>query len=290
MKSLCIKLNNDNIVNYLLDNFLNSSIDSLYISNYQFKIYNNVIIHYNGNRNEDFFEYVSNILTESVIHFYEENIVKRIIEFNYFYFNSTEKNCIFSLCTESLEKDFEIINEKYSNIYYAIYNYIKENKSLVLEGFINFRLFNYMKILDSIVDDAVNRFLIEREYNEFISILKSYVNSSKSKTNNIHLIYTNKESILIDENKNVISTTDYILKAKYLSDISFSSNDYALNTLLNILPQKITIHLIDNNIDEFINTLQLIFEDRISLCNDCKICNIYKIKNNDFINKKNLKL
>ena len=67
-----------------------------------------------------------------------------------------------------------------------------------------------------------------------------------------------------------------MVKAKYLSDISFSSNDYMLNSLLTLLPRKIYIHLIDNCIDEFINTLNLIFEKRISICTNCNICNFYK--------------
>ena len=65
-------------------------------------------------------------------------------------------------------------------------------------------------------------------------------------------------------------------KAKYLSDITFSSNDYTLNSLLSLLPKKIYIHLIDNNIDEFINTLQTVFENRIHICTDCNICKLYK--------------
>lgn len=82
----------------------------------------------------------------------------------------------------------------------------------------------------------------------------------------VHLIYSSSESILLDKNQNLIIGTDDIFKAKYLSDISFSSNDYALNTLLNLLPQKINIHLEDNKIDEFINTIKLIFENRVHLC------------------------
>ena len=290
MKSLCIKLNNDEVVDYLLDTFLNSSLDSLYVSNYQFKIYNNVIVHYKGNNLEGFYAYISEVLMDCVIYFYEDNLLKKLIEFNYFYFDVSEKNIIFDFCKEALIKDFDLFKEKYSSIYNSFYNYIKENKSMVFDGFINFRLYDYMKLLDLVVDDSVNRYLIEREYNEFISVLKLYVNSSECKTDNVHLIYTNKESILIDDNKNIISTKDYILKAKYLSDISFSSNDYALNTLLNILPQKITIHLVDNKQDEFINTLQLIFENRIILCNNCKICNVYKLRNDEFLKNIHAKL
>lgn len=75
----------------------------------------------------------------------------------------------------------------------------------------------------------------------------------------------------------LINVDKNALNAKYLSDVSFSNNDYILNTLLNLLPKKIYLHLVSplSNLD-FINTLQLIFENRIELCHDCNICNLYK--------------
>ena len=82
------------------------------------------------------------------------------------------------------------------------------------------------------------------------------------------------------KNKNIINISDNIMKAKYLSDISFSSNDYALNSLLTLLPKKIYIHLIDNYVDEFIHTLGLIFESKIEICTDCNICKLYQNNKN----------
>ncbi len=111
-----------------------------------------------------------------------------------------------------------------------------------------------------------------------------YVNSKKNNIDIVHLIYLNKESILLDNNKNVIPIQDNIFEAKYLSDISFSSNDYCLNTLLNLIPKKLNIHLIDNFEDEFITTLKLVFENQVSICNDCDICKIYRITNNVITN------
>ena len=42
------------------------------------------------------------------------------------------------------------------------------------------------------------------------------------------------------------------------------------------MPRKITIHLIDGYTDEFINTLKLIFQDKVQICEDCDICLFYK--------------
>ena len=142
--------------------------------------------------------------------------------------------------------------------------------------FINFRLKDYLSILDEVVNEAVNSFVIEKEYFEFISLLKLYINSQAYNCEMVHIIFSSSESLLLDENKNLIVVADDIFKAKYLSDISFSSNDYILNSLLTLLPKKIYIHLVDDSIDEFVNTLQLVFENRVSLCTDCNICNLYK--------------
>ena len=123
---------------------------------------------------------------------------------------------------------------------------------------------------------SVNNYIIQKEYLEFVSLLRLYIESQSSNCNVVHLLYSNSESILLDENKEIINVYNFNLNAKYLSDINFSVNDYTLNTLLNLLPKKIFIHLIDSNIDEFINTLQSIFENRVTLCLDCDICNLYK--------------
>ena len=138
------------------------------------------------------------------------------------------------------------------------------------------RLKEYFEYLLEQIDKSVNKFIVEREYYEFISLLRIYINSEKNSCNEIHIIYHNLKPILLDEYKNVINVENNLLNGKYLSDITFSSNDCALNTLLNLVPNKIYIHLIDDNIDEFINTIKLIFEDRVTFCTDCSICKKFK--------------
>ena len=110
-------------------------------------------------------------------------------------------------------------------------------------------------------------------------MLKLYIESKDAICPIVHLIYSNGESILLDQEKNIINLEDNIFNAKYLSDISFSSNDYALNSLLTLLPEKIEIHLIGYE-DEFIDTLKLIFGTRIYICTDCNLCRTYRILNN----------
>lgn len=286
MKSLCIKINNNSIINYLLNRFSLLELDHLYLSSNSFKIYDNVIVHYSGDNIELFYDYVCIILTDIVLKFYEPLILKKELNNDFFYFSPSEKNRILELCDYENSIESEFFKDKYFSIYNSFYKYVKEHHSIVLNGFFNFRLKEYNKNLDYILNTCINRYLIEREYFEFINILKLYINSNVPKVSNINLIYFNNKAVLLDDRNQVIdSKSKESLNAKFLSDITFSDNDYVLNYLLNTLPTRLTIHLPSNSVeDDFINTLKLIFEDRITICNNCDLCSLYKYINSNIKN------
>ena len=214
-----------------------------------------------------------------IIEFYQEKIIRRIINSNYFYFDEFERNIIYEDCKEFFNRE-----EAEEILFEQIKKYLKEKRNIVLDGIVNFRIDEYIKYLDNIVDMAVNKYIIEKEYKEFISLLKLYVNTTEYKTDIIHLIYVHGESILLDKDKKIVQIDGNLANTKYLSDISFSSNDIALNTLLSMLPKKIEMHIIDSE-DEFISTLKLIFENRVSICQDCNICRTYKMLQTTAFNK-----
>ena len=277
MKSICIKTNNENQLNYLLNELEYIEIKPVIISTNKFKNYKNIIIHYKGNDIKKFIHEVSCILSCMVIDELEEKFINQLLIKNYFYFDSNERKNITEMCFEIFADDFNLyFDKKYNCLINDFEVYLSSNKSIILTGFLNFRVKDYLSILEDAVDEAVNSFVIEKEYLEFISLLKMYINSQKSSCDVVHLIYNNESSILLDKDKNIIDVSDDIFKAKYLSDISFSSNDYALNSLLTLIPKKIYIHLINNCVDEFIHTISLIFENRVEICTDCSICQIYK--------------
>lgn len=277
MKSLCIKTNNSDLLQYLLNELNNLELEQVYFSCNKFKHYKNIIIHYTGKDNDLFLNKISSILSLLVLDELEEDFLKKILLQNYFYFDSKERNQILNLCFDITANNFSVIfDKKFKALFHSFYNFLFDHKSLILQGFVNFRIKSYLEILDEIVNEAVNNFIIEKEYLEFISLLKLYINSQNSNCEIVHMIYSSTESILLDENKEIITISNDNFKAKYLSDITFSSNDYTLNSLLTLLPKKIYIHLIDDGIDEFITTLQAVFENRIYICKDCNICKLYK--------------
>lgn len=280
MKSFCIKNNNENILNYLLNELEKIEINDIYFSKNQFKNYKNIIVHYIGNNNDLFIMALSEILANCVLQYYEKKIINKIIDLDYFYFTSIDRKHILKNCNESLRE----CTEKKEKIIFSFYEYIKEHKFFILDGFVNFRLFEYKYMLEEAVDTGVNKYIIDKEYKEFIQLLQNYINSKPEIQEIVHIIYTDSEPILLDEKEDIIIYDKNIMQSKYLSDISFSSKDYCLNELLNLLPKKIILHLLVED-DEFTKMLQLVFSGRIIVCKECSICNTFKFL--DTLQKKN---
>ena len=246
-------------------------LNDVYYSSKTFSKYKNVIIHYTGNSFEAFYSNISCILTSCTTIFFEKKLLKHFLKSEYFYFSDTDLNNILNASILNLS------DERNDILFNCFYDYLIENKSIVLNGFINFRLKPYMDFLDNVLSSVINDFVIQKEYYEFISLLKLYISSQDSSATCVHIVYSRFKTLLLNEDMSIMNfSSDKIFEAKFVSDISFSSNDYALNALLNILPSKIYIHLIDNVVDDFVTTLQLIFENRVCICTSCNICQLYR--------------
>lgn len=272
-----------------MDGIKDINLDDIVFVKKDFSKYTNIIVHYLGNNIPIFYDEITSVLSDCIIDNYEKHIIHNLLLSNYFYFDNEdiydiENNCIQMLNSNnsndhsSLPVSEDIVDRK-DYLWCAVLKYVLNNKSIFLDGFITFRIPNYINCIDNLVDSSVSQFVINREYSEFINLSKVYINSKIPEVDLVHLIYVNEESILLDKDMNIISLTKNNLDTHYLSDISFSSNDYALNSLLSLLPRKIIIHLV-NSSDDFINTIKLIFGDRVTLCTDCNICKTYKLIGN----------
>lgn len=274
MVSFCIKNNDRYVLNRLYQKVIDCKLSDIQISKHSFKIYHNIIIHYTGKNIEGFYEIVSKIISEIIISFFEPYILERIINLNYFYFSYDEKRIIID--------EFKLIKEKnvYDSMYVLnlifpiVYNYLVNNKSVILSGFVNFCLPAYYHYLEKLVVEAVNQYIVDKEYITFVNLLRGYVNSKLPNNIIVNLIYVNSSGILLSDNGNYIKLDGF--NSSYVSDISFSQNDYIINTLVGILPSEIRVHLISPE-DQFIKTIEMIFTDKVLFCEGCDICKAYKL-------------
>lgn len=159
MKSVCIKTIGDEKIEYLIKE-LEILPFNIYISNYRFKTYDNLIIHYPGKEHiDEFYEVLSIIIKKCIEHFYKEEFIRKIVEKNYFYLSNMERNYICEITKKVLDLPDEKIGYINNVLKDIIKNYIIENKKIVLEGFVNFRIKDYKELLDRIVEVSVFSYL-----------------------------------------------------------------------------------------------------------------------------------
>lgn len=274
MISICLKSNTMEILDEIKRKVDSLNIKNLCCRRRCFKIFNNIIIHYSGENIDDFYKTVSNVISDVIIIYFEPLLIKRLINLNYFYFSLDDKSIILDEYYLLREKD--IYNYSYVKelIFASVFNFIKNNKSLVLSGFVDFRLSKYHKYLENIVAESVNQYIIDKEYISFVNLLRNYIETKNPSTTFVNLIYINSKGILLSNSGELIKLDGF--HSSYVSDISFSQNDYILNTLVGLLPNSIKVHLISPK-DQFIKTIELIFTDKVHFCDGCELCKSYKM-------------
>lgn len=230
--------------------------------------------------------YISNALADYIIRQYEERLLARIINSNYCYFSSIERKDI-------LTKALNIINNEDKTFFNSLFqirrrnviihrlmDYFDNSNSIILDGFVNFRLKDYIKDLEEVVDKAVDDFLMDREYKEFIRLLRYFVDIQEPKIETVHVIvgYDNRYTLL-DEAKKEITNECVHEYINEISDGEINYDDLLVSSLITFAPRKILIHCSGQfRNKELMETIKNVFSGRVVICQGCDVCMVSMAK------------
>lgn len=151
---------------------------------------------------------------------------------------------------------------------------IEENNVINLSGFLTFRTKELNSDLECMVDKVVEEYMVDKEYNEFIKLLKYFVEVQESKVDEVHiLIEKNGNYNLRDEEGNDL-VGNMMME---LPDIKFDSKEnqeeVIISAMITSAPKKIIIHCSGNcKNKELIGTISKVFVDRVHYCDNCAEC------------------
>ena len=230
--------------------------------------------------------YISNALADYIIRQYEERLLTRIINSNYCYFNASERK-------EILSKALNIIRNEDKTFFNSIFqirrrnviirrlmDYFDNSNNIILDGFVNFRLKEYIKDLEEVVDKAVDDFLMDREYREFIRLLRYFVDIQEPKLDTVHVIvsYDNRYTLLDEAKKEI--TNECI--QEYVNEIAegeINYDDLLVSSLITFAPRKIVIHCSGQfRNKELMETIKNVFSGRVVMCQSCDVCMVNMVK------------
>lgn len=223
---------------------------------------------------------VSDALADYIVNKYEEKLIKRTINSNYCYFCSSDKKEISNFAMSNLrseEKNFlhSILQMRRRNIIVQkLIDYFEGSNTLMIDGFVNFRLKEYIKDLEEITDKAVDDFLMEKEYREFVRLLRYFVDVQEPKFEIIHIVidYYGKY-VLVDDTGREITYECIQEFIDEISDGEINYDDLLVSSLITLAPKQILIHGVERfKNKELIETIKNVFWSKVRICNECDIC------------------
>ena len=214
---------------------------------------------------------ISEILTEYILINHEYSLIKNIVFSDYLYLSLNEKN-------EILEKAYNLITTNENEflkmlivlkrrflIKQSILEVLNENDTINIKGFINFRLNEYKKMLSELVEKVIKDYRIQKEYKEFIAMLKFFVDTQEKRSNRLHIIFeeTGKYTILDEFNKNI--TEECFEEFNETKEKNHLSNeDLLISALITLAPKKVFIHFNTENYNQkILKTIKQIFENKV---------------------------
>lgn len=234
-----------------------------------------------------FYIYFGEELYKFIANEFCKNKLEDLVKESYFFLNTDEIDDVCERCSRII-LDYTVINDKnisYINIINGILNKIidciKENNEININGFTTFRMKNIEKSFSEIIDKVIENYMVEKEYDEFIKLLKYFVDIQDSKIDELN-IYVDKQGkyLLKDMNGNDIENK----MIDELCDIDVNgvnADDVLISGLITLSPKKIVIHCRESfSNKEIIQTILSVFENKVFFCNDCKLCRQLK---NDLI-------
>ena len=159
MKSFAIKLTSEKIREDLIYELEQINLKDFYLSSADFKIFKNVIIHYSGVEVITFISLISDAIANIIEKEYDDYFIDKIILKNYFYISKEEQETVKRIANKILTISREEENFGKEILKNLVFEYILENKKMILEGFVNFRIKEYIETLDYIVELAVTSYL-----------------------------------------------------------------------------------------------------------------------------------
>lgn len=219
--------------------------------------------------------YVSNIMYKIIIEKYRKKELFEFLTDNYFFLRQSEllelEEIIMKvLRLENFNEDNDFLY--YSNIINEIIDKIKvcieENNEFNINGFLLFRMKELRLNIEVLIDRVIENYIIDKEYEEFIRLLKYFVNIQDSKLSEVNLtIQSLGEYSLTDgEGKDIL---DEFIKELTGCKIGVDANmeDIIISGLITNSPEHIIIHSKEKCLNkEFIDTIVKVFGNKVTFC------------------------
>lgn len=203
-------------------------------------------------------------LTQVILRDYEPKILRRILARDFGALLPDERAQVLELVQEKLDPEGGVMNTVFYNrrrrmIEERLEEYRNDEESLVLSGFLEFRLRDYREELFAVCEQAVEEFYAKREYDEFLDLLRFFVAAQSPREELVYLCCGEHGIRILNRYRRDI-TEQYLFDMIDLAPgENLTEEDLVLSALIAIAPLRIVMHGFPDPQTPFVRTISAVF-------------------------------
>ncbi len=238
--------------------------------------------------------HVASALADAIVCDVAKGLVARTVRERYPYFDDAEQEKIVACAAAALarrggdreggagadrdrDEESRAFTRRRNEVLFRVLDYLDTASCLVLGGFVRFRLKGFVEELREAADAAVDDYMIEREYNEFIRLLKYFVDIQEPKLDEVHVVVRPGGLFRLLDSDGKVVDNDYLegLTPEFVeTDVDYE--DLLMSALISVSPRRIVLHL--GRGEGVADTVRRVFEGRVSVCPGCRLCEAHHAK------------
>lgn len=219
-------------------------------------------------------------LAHVLLYLYEEKYLRRMLIQEFYFTEEQELEALikyarFLLNDGDILEEVEVSDihsERVKQIKQELHLYLVDAEALHLEGFFRFRLKQMWMSYNKIIENAIDEYMLEKEYRDYINYLRGLVRDRQMQVPYVHLFYREEENYLfLDERGKEMDFEQLYTYSKDSGDLDIMYDDQLISRLIAVNPNQIQLHNLHGN-HHIAMSLKNIFEERLAICTGCSMC------------------
>jgi len=228
-------------------------------------------------------EFVVQALAGAVASFitevWERQELQEIVANNFYYYAADEVEYItdsaVKMLSELLEPDGSPL--RHGHILNVVSEQMRTEADLLIDGVMAFRLRDLREDLPRVIEQAIDEYLMDLEYQEFVKLLRYFLDVQDSEMDLLHMLCINESTVrLFDADGKFLPLEQIRGKAQPMfGEPGGPVEDTVLSSLITLAPKKLVLHTgAHETTPPIAETVKKIFLDKAEVCNNCPLCRV----------------
>lgn len=159
-------------------------------------------------------------------------------------------------------------NRRKSRVWAKLAEYLEVENEIVLEGFITFRLKDYLEDLFDTVEKTAEDYLTEREYQEFLKLLRHFMGRQKGAAQEVNVVRKGLAYSVLDQKMEPVGGEVGRFLKNPPGGFELGADDLVVSAVVTLAPDRMVWHGPHDNSPCF-DLLQDLLGERMCTCPGC---------------------